>query len=213
MTRLVLASGSTGRRAVLRNAGVDPLVVISGVDEDAVVAALGPDTVANRVVGALAAAKAEAVAADLDASVAADCVVLGCDSLLEIDGQLCGKPGSADAVRAQWESMAGRAGVLHTGHCALRLDSGAVIRRETEVGSTTVHFTSPAPADLTAYIDSGEPASVAGGFTIDGRGGFFVDRIEGDPSNVVGLSLPLTRCLLARLGLSLAALWAANPLG
>jgi len=146
-----------------------------------------------------------------DAAVAADCVVIGCDSMLFIDGRLVGKPASADGARRQWLSMGGRSGQLCTGHCLLRLLGGSVSQRASESAITTVHFDKPTPAELDAYIDSGEPLAVAGGFTLDGLGGWFVDRIEGDPSNVIGLSLPLTRSLLQRVGLSVAELWATNP--
>ncbi|ORW33716.1 septum formation inhibitor Maf [Mycobacterium paraense] len=209
MTRLVLGSASSGRLKVLRQAGVDPLVVVSGVDEDAITASLGPGASPAEVVGALAAAKAERVAAVLDAA-AADCVVLGCDSMLSVDGRLCGKPGSADAAVGQWRLMGGRSGRLHTGHCLLRLSDGAITHREVESACTTVHFAQPAEEDLRAYVAAGEPLGVAGGFTLDGLGGWFVDGIDGDPSNVIGVSLPLLRSLLARTGLSVAALWAAH---
>jgi septum formation protein len=208
MTRLVLGSASPGRLKVLRQAGVDPLVVVSGVDEDAVIAALGPDRSPADVVRSLAEAKAEQVASMLDAEVAADCVVIGCDSMLSIDGRLVGKPASADAARTQWRSMSGRSGELYTGHCLLRLVDGRISQRATESPSTTVHFGTPSSADLEAYLDSGEPFAVAGGFTLDGLGGWFVDRIEGNPSNVIGLSLPVTRAMLQRVGLSIAELWA-----
>ena len=207
MTSIVLGSASPGRLTVLRQAGVDPLVVVSGVDEDAVIAALGPDTSPGDVVRALAQAKANQVAADLDATVAADCVVIGCDSMLYIDGRLVGKPASADAARRQWQSMGGQSGQLYTGHCLLRLLDGNVRRRASESSATTVYFGKPTAADVEAYIASGEPLAVAGGFTLDGLGGWFVDRIEGDPSNVIGLSLPLTRSLLQRVGLSVSELW------
>ncbi|OCB31578.1 septum formation inhibitor Maf [Mycobacterium malmoense] len=210
MTRLILASASPGRRKVLRQAGVDPLVVVSGVDEDAVVAGLRPDAAPAEVVCALAAAKADRVAAELDGAVAADCVVLGCDSMLYLDGELCGKPGSADAAAAQWRRMGGRSGRLHTGHCLLRLEGGTLTRRDVESACTTVRFAAPTDADLLAYVAGGEPLDVAGGFTLDGLGGWFVDGIEGDPSNVIGVSLPLLRSLLGRAGLSVASLWAAN---
>lgn len=206
----MLASASTGRLKVLRQAGVDPLVVVSGVDEDAVAAALGPDASPPDVVRTLARAKAEEVAGELDGGVAADCVVLGCDSMLYLDGRLCGKPGSADAAADQWRRMAGRSGGLHTGHCLLRLNDGAIVHREVESACTTVHFAEPTDADLRAYVAGGEPWHVAGGFTLDGLGGWFVDGIDGDPSNVIGVSLPLLRRLLGRAGLSVAALWAAN---
>ena len=208
MTRLVLGSASPGRLKVLRQAGIDPLVLVSGVDEDAVIAALGSNTSPGDVVRIVAQAKADQVAANLDDTVATDCVVIGCDSMLYIDGRLVGKPTSADAARSQWQSMGGRSGQLYTGHCLLRLLDGNPIRRASESSSTTVHFANPTAADLEAYIGSGEPLAVAGGFTLDGLGGWFVDRIEGDPSNVIGLSLPLTSSLLQRVGLSVAELWA-----
>ncbi len=210
MTPVVLGSASPGRLKVLRQAGIDPLVVVSGVDEDAVVAGLGPDASSNDVVCALARAKAEQVAnglAHLDSTVAADCVVIGCDSMLEVGGRLAGKPRSADAAKSQWYSIGGRSGHLHTGHCLLRLRDSTVVHSEVEAACTTVYFATPTGVDLDAYIASEEPLHVAGGFTIDGLGGWFVDRIEGDPSNVIGLSLPLTRRLLGRMDLSVSALW------
>ena len=211
MTRLILGSASEGRRRVLRQAGVEPLVVVSGVDEDAIVDALGADAAPGDVVRRLAEAKAEHVVTLLDAAGAADCVVIGCDSMLYLDGRLVGKPASIDAARREWQSMGGRSGQLHTGHCLLRLADGNVTQRAAESFITTVHFATPAPADLDAYLASGESLGVAGAFTIDGLGGWFVDRIEGDPSNVIGLSLPHTRALLQRVGVSIADLWAANP--
>lgn len=206
----MLGSASAGRLKVLRQAGIDPLVVVSGVDEDAVIAGLGPDAVPGDVVCELARAKAEQVAAELDSSLAADCVVVGCDSMLYIDGELCGKPRSADAARSQWHLMGSRSARLHTGHCVLRLRDAAITHREIQSACTTVHFAKPTDAELQAYVANGEPLDVAGGFTLDGLGGWFVDRIEGDPSNVIGVSLPLLRSLLGRAGLSVAELWAAN---
>jgi septum formation protein len=209
MTRVVLGSASAGRLGVLRKAGIDPVVLVSEVDEDAIIAALG-DAPPATVVCALATAKARRVAESLDAESATDCVVIGCDSMLELNGRLSGKPGSADAARRQWNSMAGHRGILHTGHCVLRVTDGAVVGQVDELGSTTVYFGSPSAADLDAYVASGEPLWVAGAFTLDGLGGWFIDRIEGDPANVIGLSLPLLRTMLARLGLGVAGLWAAN---
>ena len=197
MTRLVLGSASTGRLKVLRQAGAQPLVVVSGVDEDAVIAGLGSDAAPEKVVCALATAKANAVLQLLTPDVGADCVVVGCDSMLFTGGQLCGKPASAEAARSQWRSMAGRSGQLHTGHCLLRLRDGAVVHRDVDTAVTTVHFAAPSDTDLQAYLDSGEPQQVAGGFTIDGLGGWFVDGVDGDPSSVVGISLPMLRRLLA----------------
>ncbi len=132
--------------------------------------------------------------------------------MLYLDGRLVGKPASIDAARREWRSMGGRSGQLHTGHCLVRLVDGEVTQRAAESFVTTVHFADPAPADLDAYLASGESLGVAGAFTLDGLGGWFVDRIEGDPSNVIGLSLPHTRALLQRVGVSIADLWAANPL-
>jgi septum formation protein len=212
MTRLVLGSASTGRLQVLRQAGVDPLVRVSGLDEDGLIAALGPGAAPEEVVRALARAKAEHVADLLDErDVTADCVVLGCDSMLYLDGQLCGKPASTEDARRQWRSMAGRAGQLHTGHCLIRLQDHCVARVEAQTSITTVHFGSPTDSDLEAYLASGEPLRVAGAFTVDGLGGWFVDGVDGDPSTVIGVSLPLLRSLLARCGLSVADLWAADP--
>lgn len=211
MSRIVLGSASPGRLKVLLQAGIDPLVRVSGVDEDALIAGLGAAAEPAEVVCALARAKAERVADDLEPAVAADCVVVGCDSMLYIDGALVGKPGSADAARNQWRSMGGRCGTLYTGHCLLRLSGGTITHREAESSATTVYFGHPDIADLEAYIANGEPLQVAGGFTLDGLGGWFIDSIDGDPSNVIGLSLPLLRRSLSRAGLSVAAVWAANP--
>lgn len=212
MTRVVLASASPGRRTVLRQAGIDPVVVASGVDEDAVIAAQGPEALPGEVANALAAAKAVQVVDQLDPALSANCVVVGCDSMLYIDGTLRGKPGSVAEARRQWEAMAGRAGVLYTGHCVVRVRAGWLTHHEVEFGCTTVNFGKPTDADLTAYLASGESLRVAGGFTIDGLGGWFVDGIDGDPWNVVGISLPTMRELFARAGLSIAELWAGNPL-
>jgi len=214
MTRLVLGSASPGRLKVLRQAGIAPLVMVSGVDEDVVAAGLAPDASPQEVVCALAEAKAEQVAGELtrlDNSVAANCVVIGCDSMLYIDGQLCGKPQSVAEARQLWRSMAGRTGNLYTGHCVIRLLDNKIIYSGSAPSNTTVHFGRPSADDLEAYLASGESLRVAGGFTLDGLGGWFIDRVDGDPSAVVGIGLPLTRSLLGRAGLSIATLWAANP--
>ena len=214
MTRLVLGSASPGRLKVLRQAGVDPLVIVSGVDEDAVAAGLGPEASPQRVVCALAEAKAAQVADELTSQnngVATNCVVIGCDSMLYTDGRLCGKPRSVAEARELWRSMAGRAGNLYTGHCVIRLLDTRIVYSCSEPSITTVHFGRPSPEDLEAYLASGESLRVAGGFTLDGLGGWFIDGVDGDPSAVVGIGLPLMRSLLGRAGLSIAALWANNP--
>ncbi|MGE5696878.1 MAG: Maf family protein [Candidatus Sericytochromatia bacterium] len=210
MTRVVLGSASPGRRKVLRQAGIEPLVVVSGVDEDAVVASLG-EAAPDVVTAALATAKARQIVGDLDPSVTEDCVVIGCDSMLYCDGALRGKPSSPDDAKRQWLTMGGRTGELHTGHCVIRLRDKEITQQVAETLVTTVHFAAPSADELDAYVASGEPLNVAGSFTIDGLGGWFVDAVDGDPSSVVGISLPLTRRLFERVGVSIPALWAANP--
>lgn len=210
MTRVVLASASTGRRKVLRQAGIDPLVVVSGVDEDAVVAGLEPSATPAEVTVALAVAKADAVVRCLDATVARDCVVIGCDSMLYRDGALLGKPATPEAALSGWRQMAGGSGQLYTGHCVIRLRNNAVEHRFAESAATTVRFGVPSSDDLAYYIASGEPTAVAGGFTLDGLGGWFIEGVDGDPSSVIGIGLPLVRRLFDRAGLSMARLWASN---
>ena len=198
--RVVLASASPARLGTLQRAGIAPEVEVSGIDEDAIQA----ESV-QELVAALARAKAEAVAARRQGAGGAgeDEVIIGCDSLLELDGLALGKPGDAvDAVR-RWRLMRGRSGVLHTGHHVIRLPDGT---SRTATGSTTVYFADLDNAEIDAYVATGEPLVVAGAFTIDGLGGPYVTRIEGDPHNVVGISLPLLRLLLADLGVSWASL-------
>ncbi|UXA19279.1 nucleoside triphosphate pyrophosphatase [Mycobacterium sp. SMC-4] len=209
MTRIVLGSASAGRLRVLQQAGINPVVVVSDVDEDAVIGALWPDTAPEAVVAKLANAKAVDVAAKLPADLTADCVVLGCDSMLFLDGTLCGKPGTAEAAAHQWRSMAGSTGHLLTGHALLRISGGVITHTDSDTRSTAVHFAQPSDDELSAYVASGEPVGVAGAFTLDGLGGWFIDRIEGDPSNVIGISLPLVRSMLAATGLSMADIWDA----
>jgi septum formation protein len=196
VTRLVLASASPARLSTLRAAGIEPSVIVSGVDES-VVTGLAPAALALRLAELKCAAVADTVT---DGS-----LVLGCDSVLELDGAALGKPDdAADAIR-RWQAMRGRAGVLHTGH-ALR--DTATGREAVATGSTVVHFADVSDEEITAYVASGEPLHVAGAFTIDGLGGAFVSRIEGDHHNVVGLSLPLLRDLLSELGHLWTDLWA-----
>ena len=199
--QFVLASQSPARLTVLRNAGTDPTVQVSGVDEDAIIASL--DTQEHpQVVKALAEAKAREVAPNYE-----DAAIVGCDSMLSHDGQLVGKPGTPERARERWKRMAGSTGVLLTGHTVLRVRNGTVTAIATGTVSTTIHFGNPSPAEIDAYLATGEPLEVAGGFTMDGFGGWFVDGIEGDPSSVIGISLPLTRRLLQEVGVSVVDLW------
>nr|WP_296772449.1 nucleoside triphosphate pyrophosphatase [Rhodococcus sp. (in: high G+C Gram-positive bacteria)] len=205
MSRFVLASASPARLGVLRTAGIEPVVRVSGVDEDALTASLGDSASPEDVVVALAQAKAEAVTSEFD-----DAVVVGCDSMLWIGGELHGKPHTVDVARDRWAEMAGRSGDLLTGHAVLRVVAGAVVSVAAACSSTTVHFSKPSAADLEAYLASGEPLEVAGAFTLDGLGGWFVDRIDGDPSSVIGIGLPLVRRLLNEVGLSMADVWSGS---
>jgi len=201
----VLGSQSSARLNVLRAAGIDPVVRVSGVDEDAVAAAL-TDPRPAELVTALAEAKAHAVVAAL-AGELPDAVVIGCDSMLSINGAMVGKPGTPEVARSRWQEMAGKTGELLTGHVVLRLVDGAVSGRASGAETTTVRFGTPSDAELDAYLATGEPLHVAGGFTLDGMGGWFVDGIDGDHSSVIGISLPLTRRLLAEVGVSVTDLW------
>ena len=193
--RLVLASGSPARLATLRAAGVDPDVVVPAVDEQPLSGEGAVDLCAR-----LAAAKATAVCA----TAPGDVLVVGCDSVLELDGEVHGKPRSPTEATGRWHRMRGRSGFLHTGHCLYDVRHSRALTR---VASTLVHFGWVSDAEIGAYVSTGEPMRVAGGFTLDGLGGPFVTGIEGDPHNVVGISLPLLREMLAEFGVSWVDLW------
>ncbi len=199
--RVVLASASPARLEVLRRAGVVAEVVVSGVDESAVEA----ESPAALTLS-LARLKAGTVAAALDVA-DGPVLVIGCDSLLEFDGVAQGKPSGPDEAVARWTAMRGRSGVLHTGHRVILRDGETVTAAEA-VASTVVHFAEVSDVEIKAYVATEEPLLVAGAFTVDGLGGPFVTRIEGDHHNVVGLSLPLLRDLLGELGIGWTSLWA-----
>jgi septum formation protein len=194
---LVLASASPARLATLRSAGVEPVVIVSGVDESQL-DGLPPAELALQ----LAELKCAAVATRDDLPPGA--LVLGCDSVLDLDGTAYGKPADAAEAMRRWRAMRGRTGVLRTGHC---LTDPATGRVAAATASTTVHFADVTDDEIAAYVATGEPLVVAGAFTVDGLGGAFVTGIEGDHHNVVGVSLPLLRELVAELGHSWTGLW------
>jgi septum formation protein len=190
----VLASGSAGRLRLLTDAGIDPEVVVSGVDETA-----DDGLPADDLVQLLADRKAAAVATGRP-----EALVLGCDSMLELGGEILGKPASAAEATGRWRQLSGRTGTLWTGHCLI---DGPTGRRARGTARALVRFGSPSDAEVAVYVASGEPLAVAGAFSIDGRGAPFVDGIDGDPGTVIGLSLPLLRRLLAELDIAITDLW------
>lgn len=194
---LVLASASAGRLRLLQSAGFEPTVIVSNVDEDAV--NVGD---AESLVQVLAERKAGAVVGR--DGVPEGALVIGCDSMLEFDGHLLGKPTTPDEAVERWRTMRGGAGHLLTGHCIIDTVAGG---RAAATASTLVHFGTPSDDEIDAYVATGEPLGVAGAFTLDGRSAPFIDGIEGDAGNVIGLSLPLFRRLLAELGVEVTSLW------
>jgi septum formation protein len=231
--RLVLASQSPARLNLLRNAGFTPEAIVSDVDEDGFEAG-SPVELAL----ILARAKARAVAE----RVGPGALVIGCDSVLDLDGEALGKPADAEDAVGRWKAMRGREGILVTGHCLIdtrgaespaadaasaegngEVDEGDETvkdtagtagggwRELTQAAATLVQFAEVSDAEIEAYVATGEPLHVAGAFTLDGLGSPFVESIGGDPSNVIGLSLPLLRRMLGELGLAVSDLWAKPP--
>src|SRR6478735_10201453 len=196
LPRLILASASPARLKTLQNAGLSPEVIVSGVDESTV-----PMTGPADYTMKLAQLKAVAVAADQKRA-----LVIGCDSVLALDGEIFGKPGTDAEAVARWKQMRGRSGVLHTGHCVIDTHREVWLARS---AATQVRFAHVTDEEIEAYVATGEPSAVAGAFTIDGRGGAFVSGLTGDPHNVVGISLPLLRRMLADLGLRWTDLWSS----
>lgn len=194
---LVLASASPARLATLRAAGIEPTVIVSGIDEDQL-DGLTPASLAE----ALAALKCDAVRTLPD--LPAGALVLGCDSVLEFEGEALGKPGTAEVATARWRQMRGRSGTLHSGHALADSTTGEVVLA---TGSTTVHFADVSDDEIATYVATGEPLWVAGAFTLDGFAGAFISGIEGDPHNVIGVSLPLVRLMAANLGHRWTDLW------
>lgn len=204
MPRLILASRSPARLHTLRAAGIEPEVIVSDVDEEALEASM-PEATPDQLALVLARAKAEKVAASVDGPA----IVIGCDSVFELDGTAYGKPQSADVAKQRWRQMMGRAGTLHTGHHVIDTSTQ---RSTSAVSSTVVQLGTMSEQEMDDYLATGEPLQVAGGFTLDGLGGAFVDGVEGDPSNVVGISLPTLRRLLAELGVRWTSLWSEPPI-
>ena len=194
--QIILASQSPSRASILRSAGVEPVLRPANVDEASLIDSLG-DAAPAEIVSQLAVAKAKKIAPDFP-----DDVVVGGDSMLLLDGELQGKPHTVDATIARWEQQAGKTAELLTGHCVIW---GEQIHVETS--KTTVRFAQATMADIRAYAATGEPLECAGAFTLEAIGGWFIDRIEGDPSSVIGLSLPVVRRALYSFGLSVSELW------
>jgi septum formation protein len=192
MPQIVLASQSTSRRRLLEGAGISPLVKVSHVDEETdFFNAMAP---ADMVI-ALAVTKAHTVREQIDFPA----IIIGCDSTFDVDGASFGKPGSPEVARERAQAMSGRSGLLHTGHCIIDTEQG---REIVDRVTTKVTFSKMEIDEIDDYIASGEPLQVAGGFTLDGFGSPFIPVIEGDYTNVVGLSMPFLRSAMSQLGYS-----------
>ena len=195
--RLVLASQSPSRRMLLEQGGVRPVLRPSHIDEDAVIASLHGVNAANTV-SALARAKAQTAIAEFP-----DDVVVGCDSMLLLDGELLGKPHTVEATVERWKAQRGKVAQLLTGH-AVWFGGEWVV----DTVATTIHFGDVSDADIQAYAESGQPLECAGAFTLEALGSWFIDSIDGDPTSVIGLSMPLLRRCLYRFGLNASDFWA-----
>lgn len=210
MTKLVLASTSPARLRLLRDGGINPLVIAPNVDEELV----GDMAMAAGLIGntadlvlLLAKAKAEAV---LTNPLAQDALILGCDSALDLDGEALGKPLEPEVAIERWKNMRGRSGRLYTGHWLIdNRQGGAMPPANGRATNSTVHFANISDGEILAYVGTGEPLKVAGAFTIDGLGGAFIKAIEGDSHTVVGLSLATLRELVIGFGVDYPTLWHA----
>jgi septum formation protein len=204
MSRTVLlASASTSRYSLLQNAGITPLVQVSHVDEDAIATSLSPITTKDLCV-ALATAKGEAVVQDITVTDNKNLLVIAADSMLEFEGESFGKPGNPEAAIARWKAMRGKHGYLHTGHWVMDLVSGQV---RSGVAGAKVEFADISDAEIIAYVNSGEPLSVAGGFTHEGKSAAFITKMTGDSPAVGGISLALLREFAKDMSIEWTQLW------
>ena len=192
MRKIILASASPSRKRLLESVGISPEIIVSGVDEEIPeITSLTP----SEMVMALAILKAHTVN---NASRIEDALIIGCDSTFEFEGKNLGKPRSREKAIARAKSMSGKSGLLHTGHCIIDTSAGYEV---SDISTSSVFFVEMTDAEIENYVDSGEPLNVAGGFTLDGLSAPFIGRIEGDPSGIIGLSLPTMRKMILNLGL------------
>lgn len=190
LPRIVLASASPSRSRLLKSAGINPEIIVSGVDEE------DPqynELLPRELVTALAIVKAHTVRKLVDFPA----IIIGCDSTFEFEGKSLGKPLTKDVATARARSLSGKSGILYTGHCII---DTAKDRELTDVAATKVFFSQMTDAEISGYVATGEPLNVAGGFTLDGLSAPFISKIEGEASNVIGLSLPLLRAAVNKLG-------------
>lgn len=207
MTRLILASSSPARHALLKAAGIEPEVLIPTADEQALsdqFKTKNPNHKTFQLVQYLADAKAESVVGHQKTFGA---LVLGGDSALEFQGLTLGKPHIAEVAIERWKQLRGNYGVLHSGHCLIDNRDPAAPKVVSKTSSTKVYFANITDTEIEAYVATTEPLKVAGAFTIDGIGGAFIERIEGDAHTVVGLSLGVVRDLCRQLGVEYTSLW------
>jgi septum formation protein len=194
MTRnVILASASPSRKRLLDSVNVPCQVLVSGVDEELPeITSLSP----SEMVLALAIMKAHTVKNEFECGDSA--LIIGCDSTFEVDGESLGKPGTRENAIARAKLLSGKSGLLHTGHCVIDTAQGIEV---TDISTSRVHFAQMSDEEIENYVDSGEPLQVAGGFTLDGLSAPFITHIEGDPSGIIGLSLPTLRKIILNLGL------------
>ena len=201
--QVLLASASASRYRLLVDGGIKPLVQVSAVDEDAITAQLGNISPAD-LVTELAKAKGKAVASDITVTQDRNLLIIAADSMLEFDGQMYGKPLTAQMAKTRWQAMRGKSGYLHSGHWLCDLVTG---KESTGVAGAQVNFADVSDEEIDRYVASGEPLNVAGGFTHEGRSAAFINSINGDVAAVAGMSMILLRQLTAQLGISWTQLW------